>query len=87
MNIFTWIVFALINLVVLFLIDYDPRKAGKFDGFIIGIIGALSGSLVAYIAVRGVTPELVLTFFLILGIEAILMSVLVFTKSFRNLRI
>jgi len=87
MNILGWIVFAFINIIILFSIDYDPRTTGKIHGFILGITGALSGSIFAYLIVKGVTTEFVYTFYLILAVEAILLTLLFFSKSLSKLKL
>lgn len=80
-------IFALLNAVVLFSMDYDPRKTTQFHGFILGIIGALSSSLFVYLATKGITPEFNMTFVLVLVIEAALVSLLFLNNTIKNFRI
>ncbi len=87
MNIFSWMIFALINVILIFSMDYDPKNGSRLEGFILGITGALSGSVFAYIIVKGVTKEFVSTFFLVLLLESMLLGALFFFKSFKRIRI
>lgn len=87
MNIFTWMIFALVNAVVLFSMDYDPHKTTRVHGFILGIVGALSSSLFIYLVTKGVTPEFNMTFILVIIVEAALVSLLFVNKSVKNFRI
>gem|GEM_PF-5405573 len=80
-------IFALINVILIFSMDYDPKNGSRLEGFILGITGALSGSVFAYIIVKGVTKEFVSTFFLVLLLESMLLGALFFFKSFKRIRI
>ena len=81
MNIFGWIIFALINALTLFLIDYDPGKNKLFDNFILGFTGALSSSLFLFFVAKGMTPEFSVTFALVIILESFLMITLLFAKG------
>ena len=87
MNIFGWIIFALINVVILFSLDYDPGKTGKLQSFILGTTGALSSSLFMYLVVKGNSQEFMYTFSIILILESILLFALFVSKSVTYFRI
>jgi membrane associated rhomboid family serine protease len=86
MTIVSWIIFAIINVLILFFLEYDPDKSNRFEGPILGMTGALSGSLLIYFLTRGISKELILTLSLIIILESFFLMTLLFTKSF-NLKV
>ena len=84
MNIFGWIVFALINCIILFSLDRNSQKDGQFGSLILGISSALSGSLFAYLVIKGFSKEFTLTFLLVVMMEVLLMMLLFFSKTLKS---
>lgn len=82
MNIFSWVIFAFINAIVLFFIDYDPAQNKMWENFILGFTGALSSSIFIFFLAQGKSPEFTILFSIVIFLEAFLLLALFLSKSF-----
>ncbi len=85
MNILSWFLFAIINAAILFSLDPNPERGGRWEGIILGITGAFNASIFSYILVKGITLELSVTFYVILFMEACMLASMFFGKAFRKI--
>ena len=77
--------FAFINVIILFSLDYNPGEGNLFKSFILGFTGALSSCVFLLFLAKGLSPEFTLTFSLIVALEAFLLATLLFTKSMKGI--
>ncbi|CAN5206665.1 hypothetical protein BH11PAT1_BH11PAT1_6510 [soil metagenome] len=85
MNIAAFILFGLINGLIINSLEPDGKKGSYLGAILMGMLGAITGGMFAFMIFGGVS---IITFnpslMMILLIEGVLLSFLVFGKAFKR---
>lgn len=84
MTVVAWILFGVVNGLILNALEPDPRKGGRISAVILGMAGALSGGLLAFLFFGGVTTGLNVMLYSVVGIEIALLLFLYGGKMLRK---
>ena len=84
MTVFAWILFGVVNGLILNALEPNPSKGGRMSAMILGIVGALSGGLLAFLFFGGVTTGLNAMLYSVVAIELALLVLLYAGRVFRK---
>ena len=79
-----WILFGVVNGLILNALEPNPSKGGRMSAMILGIVGALSGGLLAFLFFGGATTGLNVMLYSIVAIEIALLLFLYAGRAFRK---
>lgn len=84
MNLFAWIVFGIINAVLLNALEPTDGKR-EYGSLLLGMLGAITGGLFAYAIFGGASLGINISLLSIILLEAGLLFLLFFGKSFKRM--